>query len=436
MNETTQRLPRTAEDCLPEQGLVVETLPVPALPPNGAEVEAARRAIAAEAASPQPKRLRLLSPQTWPKIPFYPLTFVLMVLIPAFMATFYLAFLASDQFQVEARFAVRSAPSEQSGDGDLKSALTSLTSGGTPTMATQDAYIVASYLQSRAAIQDLEKKGFDLKGMFRRSEIDFYARLKAQASAEDFDIYWKSMVSAAVDGPSGIVTLFVRAFQPEDAKRIAQGLIEVGESLVNTLSDRARQDTLLKAEEEVRRAELRLRQALVDLRRFRDQEGFLDPVKAAGNTSTLMLNAMSDRIKTQNDLFVAERALGPNAPSIVTLRARLTTIDQQIDKLKGSLTSTDATANPVSAALLRYEELEVQRIFAEKLYGLAQNGLERARQRADKKQIYISVFVPPLLPEEARFPERITYPLIVLAILIIVWGIFALTCAAVEDHLY
>ncbi len=38
-----------------------------------------------------------------------------------------------------------------------------------------------------------------------------------------------------------------------------------------------------------------------------------------------MLSAMSDRIKTQNDLFVAERALGPNAPSIVTLRARLTT---------------------------------------------------------------------------------------------------------------
>ncbi len=56
-------------------------------------------------------------------------------------------------------------------------------------------------------------------------------------------------------------------------KKISQGLIEVGESLVNTLSERARLDTLQKAEDEVRRAEARLRQSLVDLRRFRDEEG-------------------------------------------------------------------------------------------------------------------------------------------------------------------
>jgi capsular polysaccharide transport system permease protein len=244
------------------------------------------------------------------------------------------------------------------------------------------------------------------------------------------------MVSTAVDGPSGIVTLFVRGFQPEDARRISQGLIEVGEALVNVLSERARSDTLQKAEEEVKRAEGRLRQSLLDLRRFRDEEGLLDPVKAAGNTSILMLNAMSDRIKTQNDLFVVERSLGPTAPTIVSLRNRLESIDQQIERLRASLTSTDARTNPVSAALLKFEELEVQRVFAEKLYALAQNGLERARQRADRKQIYISVFVPPMLPEEARYPERISYPLIIVVILVIVWGIFALTCAAVEDHLY
>lgn len=424
----------TTSQSLQEARFRNEALPAPSSPPSGRDVAAARKAISDEAAAALKSPVARLG--TWPRIPFYPLTFILLVIIPAFIATIYLAFLASDQYLVETRFAVRSAPGEASSDSDLKSALTNLTSGGTPTMATQDAYIVASYLQSRAAIQDLEKKGFDLKAMFRRAGVDFYARLKKDASAEDFEIYWKSMVSTAVDGPSGIVTLFVRAFHPEDAKKISHGLIEVGESLVNTLSERARQDTLQKAEDEVRRAEARLRQSLVDLRRFRDEEGFLDPVKAAGNTSTLMLSAMSDRIKTQNDLFVAERALGPNAPSIVTLRARLTTIDQQIDKLKSSLTSTDSNANPVSAALLRFEELEVQRVFAEKLYGLAQNGLERARQRADRKQIYISVFVPPMLPEEARYPERITYPLIILVILIIVWGIFALTCAAVEDHLY
>src|SRR5579872_6272944 len=61
----------------------------------------------------------------------YLLSLITLVVIPSIMAVFYLAFIASDQYAAEARFAVRSIQSE-SGSEDLLSSLTKLgsASGG------------------------------------------------------------------------------------------------------------------------------------------------------------------------------------------------------------------------------------------------------------------------------------------------------------------
>jgi capsular polysaccharide transport system permease protein len=90
----------------------------------------------------------------------------------------------------------------------------------------------------------------------------------------------------------------------------------------------------------------------------------------------------------------------------------------------------------LSAAIVGYEELELKRIFAEKFYAMAQDALERARIRAERQNVYVSVFMPPGLPEEAQFPERLSLSLLIPLGLLIVWGIGALTAAAIEDHTY
>ena len=79
--------------------------------------------------------------------------------------------------------------------------------------------------------------------------------------------------------------------------------------------------------------------------------------------------------------------------------------------------------------------MELQRVFAEKLFAMAQSGLERARIRAQQQQVYLTVFVPPYLPEEARYPERLTMSFLIPLVLLIIWSIFALTALAIEDHL-
>lgn len=368
------------------------------------------------------------------RIPILLTSFLLGVVIPSLCVVFYLAFLASDQYVAEARLSVRAAPLDQLAGQGLSTSMSKLTGGLIPQMLDQDAHIVADYLRSRAAVEDLGQM-LDLQTMFRRRGLDFWARLKDAPKAEELQSYWARMLRTTVDGPSGIVTISVRAFRPEDAKALAEACVRIAEVLVNKISERARTDAMRKAEEETRRAEGMMQKALRDLRAFRDKEGILDPGSAATATSQLLLGVLAERGRLQTDLFVLSRALAPTAPTVKALKDRIDAMDGQIEQLRGEMTQKSAQAKTLSAALARFEELELQRLFAEKLFAVAQTGLERARLRAQQQQVYLTVFVPPYLPEEARYPERLAMSLLIPFVLLVIWSIFALTGLAIEDHL-
>ena len=166
----------------------------------------------------------------------YLVTFIAVVIIPSFLCSVYLALIASNQYVAEARFAVQSA---QFGFGGAKTSgtLGALSAGAIPALAGQDAYIITDYIHSRAIIDDLAGK-IDIKAIFQRPEGDFWARLKNNPSTDELTDYWKQMVGTYIDGPSGIVTLTVRAFRPADAEMLAQAVIDAFALLPKSLQRR------------------------------------------------------------------------------------------------------------------------------------------------------------------------------------------------------
>ena len=363
----------------------------------------------------------------------YRFSFVALVLLPSLAATIYLLFVASDQYSAEARFAVHAAQFE-SAKSSSDSAKTAFTGGGSiPSMASQDAYVIASYIRSPAVFADLPQT-LNPRVIYSRPEADYWAKLPANASLEKLTDYWRSMVTTFVDGPSGVVTISVRAFRPIDARDLASAVAAASEKLVNSMSERARRDAMKDAEAEVRRSEGMVSAALKEERAYRDRAGWIDPAAQATAASTLLMQAMSERIRLQSDYFVDSRAMSPDAPTLVTLRSRLDALDGQIGKLKSQLTSAADDKGTVAASIADFESLEIKRIFAEKLYTLAQEALERARQRAERQNVYISVFSPALTPEEAQYPERWSLSLLIAVGLTMLWGVLALIAAAVEDH--
>jgi len=374
-----------------------------------------------------------------PRLKFSPLlaSFVGLVLAPSFAATVYFALIASDQLAAEARFAVRQLESD-SGDSSTHDTNSSNSSSGSSinfsfTATGQNAYIVTSYIESRAIVDDIDKK-LNLREIFRRPDADFWARLKRNASIEELTDYWNSMVSTFIDAPSGIVTLKVRAFRADDAVAIAKAVLELSETLVNRMSDRARRDAMATSEAGVRRAYELTQSALTDLRNYRDSAGIIDPAQAGTEIGKLLLPLMTEKIHLESELFVGSRNMDDSAPTMRALRNRLASAEQQIAELRSKLTNTAGDGKTLAASLAKFEELDLQRQFAEKLYTLAQADLDRARQRADRQSVYLTVFVPPSLPEESRYPKRLAFPFLILIGLTIVWAIGVMTIASVEDH--
>ncbi|PMX87360.1 lipopolysaccharide biosynthesis protein, partial [Pseudomonas sp. GW460-C3] len=83
-----------------------------------------------------------------------------------------------------------------------------------------------------------------LASLFQRPEIDLLSRLWQQAAPETLLKYYRKQVNLHYSSETGITTMTVRAFRPDDAYRIASTLLDIGEARVNTLNKRGYDDAL------------------------------------------------------------------------------------------------------------------------------------------------------------------------------------------------
>ena len=73
-------------------------------------------------------------------------------------------------------------------------------------------------------------------------------------------------------------------------------------------------------------------------------------------------------------------------------------------------------------------------MLAERFYMLAQADLDRAQLRASRQNVYLSVFVPPALPEDSHFPKRWAFSILFFIALAVFWSIGAMVLASIDDH--
>lgn len=356
-------------------------------------------------------------------------TFLGLVVLPFLLALWYYTSAASDQFVAEARFAVRSVGADNS------SRQASSGGGGLLSMnsLTQDAYVVASFIHSPEILVRIGKQ-IDLPGYFNKGEIDWWARLPADATREDLFSYWKKHVTTYIDGPSGIITLGVRTFSPETARHLAALIASESEILVNELSERARADVLSRAQLEVERTAESYRSALASLNAYQNESGILDPATRAGETGVLLTTLMAQKLEVDAKLFVMRQSLDSESPAVRQLARAQATLEDQIGQLRSQLANISTANANLSSSLKRFSELETDRMLAEGLYEAARRNLASVQAEVIRKAAYLTVFVEPTMPEDSRYPRRIATPLLILLGLLMSWGTLTLAIASVDDH--
>jgi capsular polysaccharide transport system permease protein len=401
-------------------------------PPAGAKPAPAPARPGGVVALPGPAEPRVAKPATTkPRHRLALTSFVLAVVLPTVGAAGYLWGVAADQYASRTAFSVRGAEAQPSLEflGAMAPAM-----GG----ASADAEIVYEYVRSQRMVEDAAAR-LPLTEMFNRAADDPVFRLGEGRPIEDLVAYWNWMTDIAYEPISGIVHFEARAFAAEDARAIAQTVLDLSTEVVNALSTRAREDAISVARASVAEAEERLRAVRRDLRAFRDVEQELDPAENARAALGLVAELEADLARARVELDTQVALLGPTSPRVAALRQTIVSLRDRIAAERarigeGAAGAADGQGRRFADLVAEYEELVVDREFAENVYVAALSSYESAQIDARRQMRFLAPHIHPTLSEEAQHPRRLLLTAGVFLTLCALWATLLLIVYNIRDR--
>jgi len=361
-----------------------------------------------------------------PKIPIALTLFFLTVVLPLTASIFYFGFIIADRYVSETKFIVRSLSTKHISGLDAVLRSFGLAS------AQDDAYAITSFVQSRDAIHEIEGV-LPLREMFNRKEADLFSSFKNPMNDTSFESLYKysqSIIQIARDSNTGVITLTVAAFRPEDSQAIANALLGLAEKLVNRMNERAQHDAISGAEKEVAEAQAAVLAAQADLTNFRNKELLIDPNEASTKVIELV-GALSAQLAVNMAEIRESSITSPSNPGIGALQSRSTALQEQIALERSKLAGNDKA---LAAKISTYEQLVMNREFVERKLSSSMISLESARQDARRQQVYIEAFVEPNKADKSLQPRRLHDILTVGFVCLIGFGLTWVLFAGVKEH--
>lgn len=355
------------------------------------------------------------------------LAFLAIVVAPSLLTAAYFYLLAADQYQSEAHFVVRTAdasPGPSVGVGQL------LGIGGAVSQSRSDALSVNDYLSSQELVDRLGRR-LDLETMFRRPEADILSRMADSAPPEAKLKYLRKRVDVVFSEESGITSLKVRSFRPQDSRDILEAMLKLGEERVNLLNARTDRDGLKSARSQLVEAEQGLMSVQERLTHFRRAGADIDPTTTGRAQIGLVSTLEASLSQARSQLAAMRGIITPSSPQYVALAARVRALEGQV-AAQGSKMTEGGQA--IATNMGGYENLQIRQQFAAKRYENAAANLERKRDQVARQQLYIIRVVDPNLPVRSEFPQRGRIVITVFFSLFVAYGIIWLTFAGIREH--
>lgn len=365
-----------------------------------------------------PPRLRLLPRNGWLRWGI--------LLLPSILAALYYGAIATDQYESEARFVVRSANRPE-----MSGTLSFLVQLGLA-RSQDDSFIVQDFIGSRDAVEKLKAR-LPLDRIYGPPGADFLARWPSVLygkTDEELYKYLKGMISVVHSERSGITTLKVRAFDAADAKAVAETLLSESEYLVNRLNERLLSDAIANSVAEVRSAQERLVLAQTRLTEFRNRELTIDPVRNAVALGELIarLSAELGMVQAQ----IAEvKGVTAAGPQLAAARRKATALQHQISEERRQIASDH---DGLALRIATFERLQLEREFARRMLTNAEAELVKSRSDGTRKLLYLEHFVGPKESDYSTEPRSFKGVISVLFVNAIFVMVFWLIRTGLESH--
>jgi capsular polysaccharide transport system permease protein len=354
--------------------------------------------------------------------------FLGLVVLPSLLVALYLFAYASDQYESEAHFLVRTSSGSVAPAAGVSAVIGMVTGSGG---GSNEAMSVADYLTSHDAVDRLQKED-RLIDRFRRPGVDLLSRLMpATPTPERLLRYYQKQVTVKYHSDTGITVVKVHSFAPQDSYHIARKLIQIGEERVNMLNTRSYTDAIDNARRQLADAEAALAVSNSQMTAFRRSKNDIDP-QASGQAQLGIVSNLTGQVaQARAQLNAMGGMISSSSPQYQALAAHVAALQAQLNAQSGRLAGGgSAIANDISG----FQSLEMRRGFLAKRYEAAAAGLERALQQAQQQQLYLVRVVDANMPVKALYPERWRILLTVVIALLLIYSIGWLIAAGVREH--
>ncbi|PPB79938.1 capsular polysaccharide transport system permease protein [Albidovulum inexpectatum] len=353
-------------------------------------------------------------------------SFVAVVVVPTLAVLAYLYLIAADQYHSEVAFSIRSEEQSAGAAAGLLGALTQMSTG-----TATDADILYEFITSQSMVKAVDER-LDLRTLFRKPRFDPVFKLSENPSIEDLVDYWTRMVHVSYDKNSGIIHVQTEAFTPEDARAIAQAILEVSGKLVNELSEQARQDAIRYAMLDVQDAEKALREQRRKLAEFRSEYRIMNPEADVAGQMGLLSALQSELAQALVERDTLLSYVTEDDQRVQQANRRIDAISARIEaeRTKLGIGGIDVAITDVIG---RYEELRTDLEFAAQAYTQALANLTLARAEARRQARYLAPHIQPTLAEESLYPRRALLTFLSAVFLFLAWSISMVLYYNVRD---
>jgi len=321
----------------------------------------------------------------------------ILMLAPTLLAAVYAYGFANDRFQAEAKFVIRNSGATDAVNGLAFNQIL----GGS---GQDEGYIATNFILSRDALIYLAER-VPIRSMLQPLRWDplfqFPGFFSNSTQEGEFKHYLR-FVDATYQINGRLVSLRVVAFSPADAAAIASILLSATEELVNRLNRRPGAAAVAAASGNLEQARNRAFQAQEALTAWRNHERMIDPTRMAAIYVETVARLSVELAQLQAQISEIQHS-APRSPQLMPLRARATSLSQQVEIERLALAGGDTG---FAGRLGVYERLTLERTFAERSFEMAQSGLEAARREAEQQKLFVEQIVQPRAPDWPLFPTR------------------------------
>jgi capsular polysaccharide transport system permease protein len=346
------------------------------------------------------------------------------VLGPTLASAVYFAVIAPPEYKATAEYTIRGrlqpAPQLLAGLG---------LAGAQNTF--NDAYAVIDYLQSAKTI-DLLRAKYRFNESYSRFTLDPTAYLSPKTPMEWVTRFWTRKFKGEYDANNNTTTITVAAYTPQDALRLAQGVLQAGTNVVDVLNAEVQKGSLVQAMQQVAKAKADYDESKRQLSELEGKVNALTYTIPTQEAEAEVTSIDSSLAQLNVNLGTASALYKPSAPQTKAIQSQIATLQAARARAMAKAKAAPGQAAAAHDVMIAAAQNDLQ--FAEKTYLTAQANLVAAQPENQDKD-FVVVFMPPRLPEQSDYWERFLYVIAVFVASTVFFGIAGLSYSVIKDHI-